>query len=752
MRGGIFHSGFVSLLFSFVSVVARAEWTVYPEVYPEPCVTVDVPSGETNSLASLLSAQGAADLSQLAAIVKTGSGLLVSDQAIHTFTGTVFVAEGTFSARVTGALGTNGCWTCVKDGATVEFREVDETKEHSLYFTENHLLVSGTGVDGKGALAKYGKGSQIYVWPTVYLAGDARLFLQSGRGDFQSYWPNGVNVRADLHLNGHTLTVKASGGNVVLSGTRVSPGNIFVESGQILIQGVVRFEGGPENTLTLAKDGRIQFWGDTAQGEWTLITEEGASLEAGNGQNQSNKNNWNMPLVLNGDLRTRRYLSWGGLSLVGPVSGPYGIRCLNDKMSLHLVNGSNTFTGPVSFPAQNYLYLYENGALPEASAGLYATNSSVVFKNFEMYQLPPASFHGTGTVFFAQGAWRDRLLKTGEGCLEYKSLVSSKLLDLREGTIRLSGSGYLNPGLWEGVQYFSTSDKTTEAFLSTVCPSNAVTFGVDAALMNGTAPPSPWRDQTVVTYSGYLWNRTDETVTWSFAGSIDDTMRLILDGKVYDWTAWQEVATYTVSLEPGPHSFEVRLNNYYGGAGASEAQGKWKKNFGFVYDPLGRGTTNAADYVVLRDEGDGKIFTRTIDSFQNLLRPIFDTVRCAEGTTLDLAGMSWETASLEGCPSVTNGDFTVINWTVTATALAAGQTLLVEDHLIFPDGATLSVGDLSTLTRAGEGTLLCRAKKGVQGVPRLLQSEPVDTRWTVRKDSETDLRIVYKEGLQIILR
>ena len=122
-------------------------------------------------------------------------------------------------------------------------------------------------------------------------------------------------------------------------------------------------------------------------------------------------------------------------------------------------------------------------------------------------------------------------------------------------------------------------------------------------------------------YDGYIWNRTGETVTWTFAEHFDDYVYLTIDDAVVlndcvnnSWT-WP---TYgSVTLTPGPHRFHLVV--YQGGGTSGPCQNdswlQWWKKGGWAIgvDFQGRDAGVYENFVALEDPGDGSLFTLTTD-------------------------------------------------------------------------------------------------------------------------------------------
>jgi autotransporter-associated beta strand protein len=90
-------------------------------------------------------------------------------------------------------------------------------------------------------------------------------------------------------------------------------------------------------------------------------------------------------------------------------------------------------------------------------------------------------------------------------------------------------------------------------------------------------------------------------------------------------------AVTNVTLSPGYHSFELRVGQ--GGGGVGPAFGNWA--WGFSYDPLGRGATNADYYIPLVDSGNGLTFAVSTNTYG-----VANALAITGDSRIDLAGIA----------------------------------------------------------------------------------------------------------------
>jgi autotransporter-associated beta strand protein len=208
------------------------------------------------------------------------------------------------------------------------------------------------------------------------------------------------------------------------------------------------------------------------------------------------------------------------------------------------------------------------------------------------------------------------------------------------------------PGLWEG-RVANNNNRVDPN------PCTAITLTTLAA--NGYAAASatgingkPWINQSTYIYTGYIWNRAQTNVTWTFFEHFDDTVWLrIGDTTVLSDTGAGTVTMNQITLAPGSHPFEIRFGQATGAVGSSNTSA-WPNNntansvqeMSWGADWLGRYTTVKGNYEIPIDPGDGSLFTLTADG-----ETVYtdNTVHVLEGTLkvgpdADFSGAALETA------------------------------------------------------------------------------------------------------------
>ena len=173
--------------------------------------------------------------------------------------------------------------------------------------------------------------------------------------------------------------------------------------------------------------------------------------------------------------------------------------------------------------------------------------------------------------------------------------TNAGVVTLAGGQVRLTGAG-----LFEG----RTNVNNVALLSSAANPKTAVRLGPTYGQTTDTGGGG-FPDNSTYMYTGFLYIPGPTNVTWTFAENFDDNVRLVIDGVILitNGVAYNVGTWATVELTPGYHSFELAFGQGTGGVGPT---GGWP--FGFGYDPQGRGESNAANYGMMADPGDGSMF------------------------------------------------------------------------------------------------------------------------------------------------
>ena len=765
---------------------------------------ITVPEGVTNEVE--VSELVCANDNTVTEIRKLGrGGFLMNDKtAIPNYAGDIYVDQGTWIVASSNALGKldvnnkgeNTGKVYVADGASIDLASNDRYLNNK----GKKITIKGHGVSGNGALTISVNAANYYnqtLGNNLVLTGDSSIWM-----------PNNFNLYlldSNIDLAGYKLTVKgdgASSGNIVVGNeATVKSGTLeFVNKGGVVLQASTAFDDDcnlvfkDESKLAVKMSGRYDapiIWDSTgvvrsdAVGKGDII------------------NTWHGPVRLDKTMKVGISKN-GTFSLAGKVEGAGGLDmywAAETKPEIPtnvvtLANAGSTFEGGVSV-RDLIVNVNENGAVP-AEGGVFAlTNSIANFDTPKNYALPDGVIHVDGdverSVSGGLGKWKT-IVKTGTGTVNYDSSIGAEMLELREGVLKVSQQTVF-AGLIEGVEYFTdmideqgnvvkagVNISSSNAANDEIVYTNEVVMS--PYLMNAemksywTTHRPVWDTEKTIkahctTYSGYIWNRSSENVNWTFACNVANLVVFHFDGqKMFSHTGGsdKEIAKVTINVAPGAHSFRIgNHSKYYTKNGVPEDKteggmsGKstpWK-GMGFRWDPLGRDTTDPANFVILEDPGDGSLFTWAIpgeDVFypgtEDLIEPAkFDLVKFTGGT-LHLNGVTNTVSEVEGLPNMAGTGKLIIEnkWTIDAADLADKAK---------SDGLSLAFGEDVELVinknravKSSNGTYewtVFESEDDISGSISVKDSE-MAKRWRVKISGKTVKLKYYPAGIVIIVR
>jgi len=728
---------------------------------------------------------------QVTNVIKRGNGTLVMGTTNRSaYTGDFTVEAGTLSYAGNNALGSLASGSLkifVKNGATLR-RKGGSLIGKTVYF-------EGEGVDGIGALCADSYGDNPW-GKSVAMTADA-LITCNGACSF--------TYGTTFEMAGHTLRIRQrsnpdsdvgfKGVNFYRLGTsEASPGTIVVEQGKCYVADGRNWpSAGGLGTLVLTNSTSFKISGlyPAANLDWSWVWASTNSVfdlhqnSAGRDKGIEPYQIWKGPFEIRGVPRlmiktlanTPRNAD---ISFVGKVSGGgFYLEGTGDMTAdaggnphLHLMNGANDFTNGVSATLAS-VHLWTNGALPSVGGDLVLTNSAVHFDAAAgAYALPGLTVCGTGYVGNASGIWNGGVVKRGNGGLDYASFVGMSSLTVEGGSVKLPTSGTIsnNPlaGLIGGVTYgkYSACPDTSILATNAIELSSAAFYDRQHEYWSRQMydPSGVATDMRIVTYSGYLWNRADHDVIWTFAGCCVMHYAFFLNGTqvVYQTEGNGKTCCRTNAvLHPGANPIQIRVY-------ATDGGGPVQSNAGMVWDakgfpwyiPNAEGSGNQDDYLKLEDPGDGSLLTwalpgevppDTIPGTEDPLKVIGDipVIALAAGTSVDMGGNVGLTDQLSGCGSLTNSPLLVVSerWTLGVSDIAAGSKLTSDGKIVFADGAKIAIdGD-----RCAEGTYtVAEAAGGIEGDPEI-ETQETKGKWIKSiQDGRIDLTF-RPNGLVIIV-
>lgn len=769
----------------------------YRGTYGENQIVLTVPDGATQTLEEALAAANAAGGTAYTfdalnggalkdwTLVKRGAGTLRLVSTNENFVGTVHLEAGVADVVARYGLGkgaTDAGPIYVHAGATLlcTHPASKPAVEGTDFRNGNRIVhVAGTGVDGTGALKgtggliAYGTGP---IFGREIVLDDDALVLQSGW-----YCPASI-----LTLNGYTLTLKgATVGEPVFFDTVKGDGRLVLDGCQSRGTGVTFTGTAPGNVVEFGDGAGVRFWssaGDWGKADsWPLVFTGATTYLYGDQGTRRGQgvNTLAAPMRIDGTIQqdSQGNTDYSSIFLQGPVSGAGGVFVAardggTENNYFHLLNPANTFTGGARVQ-RGVLCVYEDGSLPptgeldiEGSYGLTRQDNPAQMCDFygvqllgvEACTLPPLRLRGTKDVARVQGgrgAWRS-IVKEDANTVGYYSEAGAPLLEVREGTFKLPRGAA--PGLWEGVTVCADAAAAQAAVAGDACTTNYVTRGPTSANQVPCDLPVASDAKRLVTYTGYLWNRTGAAKTVTFAQSMCGLARLKVNGEtVIDATGGATRTAAQAVLRPGANAFEFRAQKctpHY--TDAEEKAGTWSRFLGLAWDAEGRAPSaplTADNYTRLVDPGDGSLFTRSASPTENL--PVFDAIRLGEAATLDLNGTAYTAQDLSGGGTVLSSatdaeaapSLTLRKLTVNA---GARETLRLEVPVRFADDFALSVTNAARAL-TGQRTVLTSTTP-LTGVPRLVTTGDDGRKWTAYVSQDGTSLLLAHTGLTIILR
>ena len=749
---------------------------------PEALAAYNLATGENVTFASL---NGGDDKART--LVKRGAGQLSLTNAMASYEGTIRVEGGVLFSNAKDALGkTPNDAHPIAVFPNAQYR--CEAKAHN-HNANRIFRIQGRGPDGTGALHinnKTGGNSgvgQIYgldgmAGKMIYLDGDAAV----GGNSWISY--------PSVTLNGHDLTfVSTNPENTFNVGNFIGDGNIYVTNAAFRLGSSIEFrQATVPHTLLIGKNAQFRFvnssLGGAALDKWSVeFAADCNDLFGDWGFNRRNEtiDTFSIPVTLNKMIHLHGQVDrwYAHVRFTSTVTGPggfvtargYGGTGNVNRHSgwLHLNNSANSFTGGFEFD-RGVIWSYCNGAIPAnggpvklmrktATDTVRCVYDGVAFPApREVYALPELQVSGTQTarVQCGEGAWK-KIVKEGAGTLEYYSEVGAPRVEVKAGTLKLPRGAA--PGLWEGIATYSSAANAQNAFNGSATPTNYVVRGPYMANVREKDNVAAWSRNSLVTYTGYIWNRTGAPVTWTLASSIKDPVTVTIDGSIVLSGGAAALASADVTLTPGPHAFEWRAWNGDDDSTGPHKPANWANEFGFVYDPQGRGdvsTTN--NFVLATDDGDGALFTRYTNATERL--PAFGTLAFEPGTTLDLNGNAYAANEIMGWPVVTNtctdatsaAALTITNsFTIDGADLAAGRQLVSSVPVTFAPDATVTLTNADQIARNGRKSFPVLTASTLNWNESKLTRDSKD--WIVRLDGDgKTLVLEYIASTTIILR
>lgn len=707
-------------------------------------------------------------------IVKSGTGTMTLDAALSGFVGRFVVRAGVVNCNVSNAFGPASVVVVVENGAQLKIAT-------SVTNAGRTFIIAGSGPDGKGALVGPGPrvnyGTKTYFGDCVKLSANATMTV----GEWFYIADTAVVP------NGFKLTVKSTASPSTFDGKYlpqiIGPGELEMDGASWRTQGTVALaDATPGNKISCVNGGGFRFWNTVFAGAgmstWALDFKSGTCCffgdETGTMTRESGQNTFYGPVnVASGvtvELRTQNNTENGRIYLKGPLSGSGALydNGFQEPMYLHFLNSANTYSGTYTM-RRGVGYVYAPGTFPKAASMKLDAVSGVIRHTADKtsYGIPDyygAAFHSPaaydlGNLTLA-GAYTNRVQcgtgvrteieKRDAGVAEYYSAVGTEKLTLSAGTFKLPRG--VKPGLYEGVQDFTGYTAVTSAFAGASCPQDLVMRGVHSANADNEYNYTEPRQYRLITYKGYVWNRTGAAAQWSIASSVNGGVKVKVGGETLISTTTAGLQKATVTLQPGATSFEYRgFNN-------SPRETGWVAKKGFACK-WGAASDSAADYALGIDPGDGSLFTLTDGATETPLA--LGDATFAAGATLDLNGAKAAFTTLAGPATIvsTCADALADPEVTVTDALAADPTkpMTFAGTLRFGADAKVTVTVPKGTSRSDDGIALVTADAidlGGRSVEDLMDFGAFAARWKLglSADGKTLMLIPVHVGLFILVK
>jgi len=312
-------------------------------------------NGTTQTLAGAIGGAGA--------LVKEGSSRIVLGSA-NTYNGLTLIRDGTLMPSNNAALGSTLAGTLISNTGTLDVGF--GTADNAVNFGDEAFTVSGTGMNGRGAIINSSARSQYNSFRYLTLAGDATFGGEHGsaRWDIRN---TDSSKPPFFDMNGFTMT-KVGSNMVGLTAVPVyNPGHIDIREGSFSIEVNTSLGGDAANTVTVQGNAAFDIYQATLPVAWSLALNDLGRFYVRYG-NSTAQNIWAGPVSLNGTA----FLTSANdtqATFAGDVSGSGRlVKAGSDTGVFHLTGTNNTYSGG-TIVSNSTLFAHNPGSLPGYETG-----------------------------------------------------------------------------------------------------------------------------------------------------------------------------------------------------------------------------------------------------------------------------------------------------------------------------------------------------------------------------------------------
>jgi fibronectin-binding autotransporter adhesin len=322
-------------------------------------------------------------------LIKAGSGTLALSGA-NTFTGPVTINAGTLRVSSFSSLGTSTAGHTIAAGGTLDLGGFTTPNVAAGGFASAPFTISGTGVNGKGAIVNTGPFGQTNAFQSITLAanasvggdgGPAPIFYAAGSITAPTNSYNGrFDIRSGaalLNLNGNTLT-KTGTNEVGLVGISVNNGSIIVDQGVLSLEGATAIIDNNDGTsITVNTNAILQFVNPTTSIARPIVLKgaivNDASAGGGGGTVNSNVQLQGNPTFNGPNTST--------LTLPGLISQSGGARSITKTgpSTLALQSTANSYSGGTNLNGGVVSFIAASGAFSVGTGPLNFDGGTLLY-------------------------------------------------------------------------------------------------------------------------------------------------------------------------------------------------------------------------------------------------------------------------------------------------------------------------------------------------------------------------------------